>query len=130
MTPLPFTDYSHFPILLGKTVYRGFKQKPVILAATPLRSVMNGFMVWHALRGSASLPFLLLHVSTLHAYFVFSNLYFKGLVHLKIKNVSSITHPHVVSNPLDFGSSSKTNEDIQVKSERLKVHTTAIFVAT
>ncbi len=57
MTPLPFTDYSHFPILLGKTVYSGFKQKPVILAATSLSSVMNGFIVWHVLGGSASLPF-------------------------------------------------------------------------
>jgi len=100
MTPLPFTDYSHFPILLGKTVYSGFKQKPVILAATPLRSVMNGFIVWHVLRGSASLPFLPLRVSTLHAYCFFSNLCFKGLVHLKRKKKKkSIIHiTHVVPN--------------------------------
>lgn len=79
MTPLPFTDYSHFPILLGKTVYSGFKQKPVILAATPLSSVMNGFIVWHVLRGSASLPFFPV---SMHAYLFFLNLCFSALMYM------------------------------------------------
>ncbi len=45
---------------------------------------------------------------TLHHWlkYVFSHI-FKGLVHQKMKILSLITHPHVVSNPWDIRSSSE-----------------------